>query len=113
DAFSINAWSTTPIAPYEWILTAVMIVAAVTLTISNNRLLSIILNGVLGFSIALFFILFNAPYLALTPLVIETITTALFLLALTHLPKRTKEHNSKSCTLLQIIVSLALGPTFV
>lgn len=112
-AFSINAWSTTPIAPYEWILTAVMIVAAATLALSHNRLLSIILNGVLGFSIALFFILFNAPDLALTQLVIETITTALFLLAFTHLPKLTKERNSPIGRWLKVIISVSVGSIFV
>ena len=62
---------------------------------------------------SLFFILFNAPDLALTQLVIETITTALFLLAFTHLPKLTKERNSPIGRWLKVIISVSVGSIFV
>ncbi|MFK4997242.1 hydrogenase subunit MbhD domain-containing protein [Bacillus sp. N9] len=65
---------------YEWILVFVMMIAGVAILFAKSRLTATLLNGVLGYSIAIFFVLFRAPDLALTQLVVETVTTALFLL---------------------------------
>ena len=49
---------------------------------AKARITAVLLNGVLGYSVAFFFVIFRAPDLALTQLVVESVTTALFLLAL-------------------------------
>lgn len=46
----------------------------------------VILNGVIGFVVTLFFIAMKAPDLALTQLVVETITTILFIVSFSRLP---------------------------
>jgi multicomponent Na+:H+ antiporter subunit A len=43
--------------------------------------------GAVGYAVSLFYVVFRAPDLALTQLVIETVSVALFLLAFYHLPK--------------------------
>ena len=52
------------------------------------------LNGVLGYSIAIFFVFFRAPDFALTQIVVETVTTALFLLCFYFLPEWKKEKSN-------------------
>ena len=47
----------------------------------KQGLAAIIALGAVGYSVALFFVIFKAPDLALTQLVIETVSVALFLLA--------------------------------
>ena len=53
-----------------------------------HRLASLILLGVVGLVVSLTFLWFSAPDLALTQLVVEVVTTVLFLLGLRWLPKR-------------------------
>ena len=53
-------------------------VVGIALVFIRQRLTMVILNGIIGYSVALFFLLMRAPDLALTQLVVETITTILF-----------------------------------
>src|SRR5699024_9946598 len=66
--------------------------------LAKSRLTAVLINGYIGFSIALFFVLFKAPDLALTQLVVETISTTLFLLCFYFLPEwkltQTKKRNN-------------------
>lgn len=77
------------ITPFTWfeilVLVNIAILSAALLYI-RERMAMVILNGVIGYSIAIVFILMKAPDLAMTQLVIETITTILFLLVFYHLP---------------------------
>lgn len=54
--------------------------------LARNRLTAVVLMGLTGFGTAATFLFFRAPDLALTQLVIETITVVLFLLAFRYLP---------------------------
>ena len=51
---------------------------------------AIILTGVVGYIVTLFFVIFRAPDLALTQMTVETVSVALFLLCFYHLPKLRK-----------------------
>lgn len=46
----------------------------------------VVLNGMIGFAVTLYFIAMKAPDLALTQLVVETITTILFIVSFSRLP---------------------------
>ena len=81
----------TPVHIIHWIISVIMILAAILILFAKTRLNAIILNGLIGFLIALMFVLLRAPDLALTQLVIETVTTALFLLCFYYLPVWKKE----------------------
>src|SRR5690606_7020781 len=85
-AFSFDLTDNASIGIYVWILVIVMLVAGIAILFAKSRLTAIILNGILGYSISVFFVLFRAPDLALTQLVVETVTTALFLLCFYFLP---------------------------
>lgn len=63
-----------------------MILAAFFTVHSKSRLQSIMSLGVVGYSVAMLFTFFGAPDLAMTQLVIETLTVILLALAFYHLP---------------------------
>jgi len=69
------------------------------------------LNSVIGYSIAFFFVIFRAPDLALTQLVVESITTVLFLICFKFLPDLTPEKSSKKAKVSKAIISIFVGAT--
>jgi multicomponent Na+:H+ antiporter subunit A len=72
---------------YEAALAVLIVIAAITAVRSHSRLGSIAAMGVVGYSIALIFMQFGAPDLAMTQFLIESITVVLFVFAFYHLPK--------------------------
>lgn len=112
-AFSIDFMSDVRIRVYEVVLIGVMAIAAVAMLFSKTRMTATLLNGVLGYSIAIFFVIFRAPDLALTQLVVESITTVLFLLAFSHLPDWKKESVSSKKKITNGIISIGTGAVVV
>ncbi|MFE4351915.1 Na+/H+ antiporter subunit A [Peribacillus butanolivorans] len=86
DAFKLDTGNFAPIGLYELVLAAIIVIGSTAILFAKSRLTSIILLGAVGYTVSLFFVLFRAPDLALTQLVIETISVALFLLCFFHLP---------------------------
>jgi multicomponent Na+:H+ antiporter subunit A len=72
---------------YEWGIALLMVAAAIFSSATHSRLGSVASVGVLGFSVALTFILFSAPDLGITQLLVETLTVILLVLVLFKLPK--------------------------
>ena len=68
------------------IVLGVAVVAAVAVTSAPSHVAGVLTLSILGFMVAIFYILANAPDLALTQLVIETLVLVLFLLVLNKLP---------------------------
>ncbi|WP_083448521.1 Na+/H+ antiporter subunit A [Lysinibacillus macroides] len=109
DAFRIAWQETSPIRPYELILAVVLVIGTAIVILAKSRLTAIIGLGAVGYTVALFFVIFNAPDLALTQLVIETISVALFLMAFYHLPKLGKREERMKFQLNRAIISIAVG----
>lgn len=112
-AFSFDMSNNAPIGVYEWMITVVMMTAGIAILFVRSRITAILLNGVLGYSIAIFFVLFRAPDLALTQLVVETVTTALFLLCFYHLPRWQKEKSAPRTKVTNLVISIMVGVIFV
>jgi multicomponent Na+:H+ antiporter subunit A len=74
------------IRPHELVLAALIPAAALMAVLSRSRLAAIAALGVVGYSVALLFLLFGAPDLAMTQFLIETLTVILFVLVFYHLP---------------------------
>lgn len=72
---------------HEACLAALTVAAAIVTVRSTGRLAAIAAMGVAGFAIAVLFLLFGAPDLAMTQFVIETLTVILFVLAFYRLPR--------------------------
>ena len=114
DAFMMNADNLAPIRFFEILISLILIIATLTILITDSRLTAIIALGAVGYTVALFFIIFKAPDLALTQLVIETVSVALFLGAFYHLPKMNKHRKGigdRRFRLGNFLVALGVGVT--
>ncbi|WP_432352565.1 Na+/H+ antiporter subunit A [Sporosarcina sp. A2] len=108
-AFELDMSSLSPITLFAVMNAIVAILGTGMVIMSKNRISAIIALGAVGYSVALFFVLFKAPDLALTQLVIETISVALFLLAFRHLPAMKTHGETKQNKLVNGIVAVAVG----
>ena len=109
DAFVFTFEGAAPIRPYGVILMIVLILGTCITLFAKSRLTAIIGLGAVGYTVALFFVIFNAPDLALTQLVIETISVALFLLAFYHLPKLSKSEERMRFQVNRALISVGVG----
>lgn len=109
DAFTFNTSNISSIHIAEVILAVGICIVAISILFVKSRLTSIILLGAVGYSVSLFFVIYRAPDLALTQLVIETISVALFLLCFYHLPKLKKREERISFKLTNALISVGVG----
>lgn len=107
--FTIDLENVSPVRTYEAISVITITIAAVVILFARSRLFSIIMLSAVGYSMAIFFIFFNAPDLALTQFVVETISTALFLLCFYHLPNISRYNESITHKVGNIIISIGVG----
>lgn len=108
-AFSFQTDQAASIGTYEVILSFVMVAATIATVFASSRLTAIIALGVMGYTLSLFFVIFRAPDLALTQLIIETISVALFLLCFYHLPKLSLKQKTRRFKMTNFIISLGVG----
>ncbi|MHB8171371.1 MAG: Na+/H+ antiporter subunit A [Thermincolia bacterium] len=109
---AFNLDNLAPIAPYEYLLVAIIVLATFTIFCAQSRLVAIIALGIVGFVVSLLFILFRAPDLALTQMIVETVSVALFLLVFYHLPELKKEDVKPKTKFTNILISGAIGIIF-
>ena len=86
--------------------------AAIAILFAKSRLTAILLNSILGFGVAIFFVLFRAPDLALTQTIVESVTTVLFLAAYYFLPEWKKEDAPKKTRNTNLVISICVGVVF-
>lgn len=110
--FDIDLTNDAPITTFEWLIVITMMVSAVFIIFAKSRLTAILLNGALGYSVAVMFVMFQAPDLALTQAAIETITTVLFLVAYYFLPEWKKEDAPKRTKVINLVISIGVGVVF-
>ncbi|MGI8142747.1 DUF4040 family protein [Staphylococcus haemolyticus] len=99
--------------PLEVILGIMISVVGIALVFIRQRLTMVILNGIIGYSVALFFLLMRAPDLALTQLVVETITTILFIVSFSKLPNIARTTANMKKETIKIIVSFIMAGAVV
>ena len=80
----IVLWDT----PAQLVICVVIAVAAVLAVRARRRLTAMLLVGVTGYGTAMMFVLYGAPDLALTQLLVETATIVVFVVVLRRLPER-------------------------
>jgi multicomponent Na+:H+ antiporter subunit A len=87
----------------------VLIVAATTLTVrAPSRMTAVCALGAIGYAMAMLFVLYGAPDLAMTQVAIETLTVIMFVLVIYRLPKFAPL-SSWSARLRDLIVATAAG----
>lgn len=73
--------------PHEIALAGLMIASAMAITRTSSRLMAVAALGVLGYSVALLYVFYGAPDLAMTQFSIETLSVVVLVLVLYRLPK--------------------------
>ncbi|MED4350815.1 Na+/H+ antiporter subunit A [Schinkia azotoformans] len=109
DGFVYTPSMDAPVNIYEVSLVIAMVISALTVLLSKSRMTAVISVGALGFFVSFFFVLFRAPDLALTQLVVETVTTVLFLLCFYHLPQFKKEMSHLRFKVSNAFISIVVG----
>jgi multicomponent Na+:H+ antiporter subunit A len=109
EAFHMETSNVAPIGIYELVLSLILIIGSITILFAKSRLTSIILLGAVGYTVALLFVVFRAPDLALTQLVIETVSVALFLLCFYHLPNFRRNEEPIGFKALNLLISIGVG----
>lgn len=109
DGFTISYDNLSEVTTLEIAVMSIMVVAAITTIFMNHNLAAILVLGVVGYGVAILFVIFRAPDIALTQLVIETISVALFLLCFYHLPKLKKSNDKPRTKLVNMIISIGFG----
>ena len=92
---------------YEVVMVVLILVAFYIIITSKSRLTTLVSMGVLGYGIAIIFLFYGAPDVAMTQFLIETLTLVLFVLILHRLPSfiESKRFEGK----LSIAVSVVFG----
>lgn len=111
--FTVDFMKVSPIRLYEFVSVITITIAAIMIIFARSRLFSIIMLSAVGYSMAIFFIFFNAPDLALTQFVVETISTALFLLCFYHLPNMSRYNESVRYRVVNMIISIGVGAVVI
>ncbi|KGP73122.1 Na+/H+ antiporter subunit A [Pontibacillus yanchengensis] len=93
----------------ELLVVGMMVLASIATIFTNNRIAAILILGVVGYGLSILFVLYRAPDLALTQLIIETVTVALFLLVFMHLPKLEKRNESKGSIVMNATIAISFG----
>ena len=108
---AVQQWPAFYLADYagQFAIGALMIVAAVMIATSRGRLRAVLLLGVTGYGTALLFLLHGAPDLALTQVLVETVTLLVFLLVLRKLPKYFTERPLQSARWWRVVMAAATG----
>lgn len=83
--------------------------SSVALVIVRHRFVSAALLGVTGFGVAVLFALHGAPDLALTQLLVETLTLVVFLLVLRQMPRRFDPAPSWAPRAFRLAVAVSIG----
>jgi multicomponent Na+:H+ antiporter subunit A len=98
-------------SPVQAVTAALVIVAAVGTALVKRRLGAVLFLGAVGYGVAVLFVIQGAPDLALTQLLIETLTLALFVLVLRHLPARFEGVGWRLGRISRIAVAVGVGLT--
>lgn len=99
--------------PLQAIIAGIIIVMAIGAAVQSNRLSALIMVGMTGYGAAMIFALHGAPDLALTQILVETITVVVFMLVLRRFPARTQWQPSHRANRLRAWLAAAVGFTAV
>lgn len=84
-----NALPDVPALPdlrfYEWAILAIAAIGLIAVIVAKTRLVAIVSLGIQGFAVAIIFLLFGAPDLGFTQLMVETLSVVILALVMTRL----------------------------
>ncbi len=98
-----------PLKPYEMMMPFLILCATLMAIRAKSRMAAICALGVIGYAIALIFVIFGAPDLAMTQLAIETLTVLLFVFVIYRMPRFATLSGRKSRVRDAIVAIIAGG----
>ncbi len=101
----LQAWSTVP----EAVLVGVVLAAAVALALVRQRLAVVLVLGLVGYGVAGLFVVRGALDLALTQLLVETLTLVAFVLVLRRLPAQRDDPHTTWRRAARVMIGCGLG----
>ena len=93
------------VRPLEAVLALLVVAGAVATLLAGSRLAAVVALGVTGFGVALLFLVFGAPDLAMTQFAVETLSVLLFVAVLRRLPRL----QSRSAPRARVVDALLAG----
>lgn len=95
--------------PVQAVVGLVVVVAAILTTRARRRIKAVLLLGITGYGTAAMFLLHGAPDLALTQILVETVTLVVFVLVLRRLPEHFTERPLTRTRYLRIGIGTLAG----
>lgn len=103
----LDAWQ----SPGQVLVAPIMIVAGIVAVRARKRYSGVVLVSVTGLGMVLLFATSGAPDLALTQVLVETVTLVAFALVLRRLPSRLGDHNASVAPVGRAVLAIAVGVT--
>jgi multicomponent Na+:H+ antiporter subunit A len=97
--------------PMQLVVAPVMIAAGLVAVRAQKRYTGVVLVSVTGLGMVLLFATSGAPDLALTQILVETVTLVAFALVLRRIPSRMGEHNASVWPVARAVLAAAVGVT--
>ncbi|WP_102193674.1 Na+/H+ antiporter subunit A [Microbacterium aurantiacum] len=107
DRFQLSAWHT----PAQLVVAPIMAAAGVFAVIARKRYTGVVLVSVTGLGMVALFATSGAPDLALTQILVETVTMVTFALVLRRLPARMGERNASVGRIPRALLGIGVGVT--
>ena len=101
----------TPVPVEFWVAALLVVSSVIGVLIAKTRLSALIFTGLAGFASTLLFVLLRAPDLALTQLLIETVTVILFLSVFRYLPLLSRYGRSLRAAGFDAVLATGVGVT--
>jgi multicomponent Na+:H+ antiporter subunit A len=97
--------------PMQLLVAPIMIAAGIVAVRARKRYTGVVLVSATGLGLVLLFATSGAPDLALTQILIETVTLVAFALVLRRIPSRMGEHNASVWPIARAVLGAAVGLT--
>ncbi|GAA1949255.1 Na+/H+ antiporter subunit A [Microbacterium aquimaris] len=97
--------------PMQVMVAPIMIIAGLIAVRARKRFTGVVLVSVTGFGMVLLFASSGAPDLALTQILVETVTLVAFALVLRRIPSRLGQHNASVRPIARAVLGAAVGVT--
>lgn len=99
--------------PLDFIVSIVLIIVAISATRAKKRFTAVVVTGISGYAMVAYFAFAGAPDLALTQVLVETITIVVFVLVLRRLPARIGQSTGRFTPAWRAIIGGAVGVTMM
>ncbi len=97
--------------PAQVAVGVLMIAAAIAATQARKRLSTVVLVGLTGYGLALMFLLHGAPDIAITQMLVETVSIVVFVLVLRRLPANFRRRPLRASRYWRLVLAIAVGST--